>query len=134
MGYSIKAMSEKVGLTVYTLRYYEKEGLLPVIERDENGRRVFKDQDLDWIALICCLRDTGMPISDIKRYVTLCKCGNSTINARKQLLTDHKQDIEKKIKLFKKYSQKIDKKIEYYDKIEKVGETDCCNPYFKKKS
>ncbi|MDR3552638.1 MAG: MerR family transcriptional regulator [Clostridia bacterium] len=130
MGYSIKIMSQRVGLTEYTLRYYEKEGLLPYIERDKNGNRIFSDQDFDWISLICCLRDTGMPISDIKRYVALCRVGDATINARKQILIEHKCTIEQNIKQLKKFSVKINQKIAFYDDLEKCGGTDDCNPAY----
>lgn len=127
MDYGIKTMAQKAGLTEYTLRYYEREGLLPPVERDGNGRRRFSDRDLDWISLIRCLRDTGMPISGIRRYVALCKGGSSTVPARRQLLADHKVYIEKKIRQFEKYAKKIDGKIEYYRQLELGG--DCCNPY-----
>jgi DNA-binding transcriptional MerR regulator len=129
MEYSIKTMSQKVGLTEYTLRYYEKEGLLPLIKRDENGNRIFNDQDLEWITLICCLRETGMPIADIKRYVVLCKGGAATVGARKQILIDHKIAVEQKIRQYKKYANRIDEKISCYDNVENNNGTDHCNPY-----
>ncbi len=123
MGYSIKAMSEKVGLTEYTLRYYEREGLLPGIERDENGNRNFSDQDLELIGLICCLRNTGMSLTAIKRFVALAQ-EDATISVRKQMLLEQKQVIEQKIQQFKKYALKIDKKIACYEELEKNGGAD----------
>lgn len=129
MDYGIKTMAQKAGLTEYTLRYYEREGLLPPVGRDENGRRRFSDRDLDWISLVCCLRDTGMSIAEIRRYIDLCKEGSSTVPDRRQLLIDHKAYIEKKIGQFERYARKIDGKIEYYHQIESSGEEDCCNPY-----
>ena len=129
MDYGIKTTAQKVGLTEYTLRYYEREGLLPPVGRAGNGRRRCRDRDLDWISLVRCLRDTGMSISGIRRYVALCKGGSATASARRQLLVDHKAYIEKKIGQFEKYAKKIDGKIEYYRRLESDGEEDCCNPY-----
>ena len=67
MGFTIKQVAEKLDLTAYTLRYYEKEGLLPFVERDSNGNRIFNDHDIEWIMLICCLRATGMSVGEIKQ-------------------------------------------------------------------
>jgi len=131
MGYSIKQVAEKVDLTAYTLRYYEKEGLLPSVERDEHGNRVFDDSDIEWITLICCLRDTGMPVAEIKRYVGLCMEGNKTINIRRQIILEHKYKVEKKIEEMKKYLVKIDKKLKYYDDFVVNRGADVCNPNYK---
>jgi DNA-binding transcriptional MerR regulator len=119
MGYTIKTIAQKVGLTEYTLRYYEREGLLPLIERDENGNRNFSDQDMELIGLICCLRNTGMPLAAIKRFVALTKGDAATVGARKQMLIEQKQAIEEQIRQFKKYALKIDKKIAHYEELEK---------------
>ena len=62
MHYTIKQVSEKTGLTIPTIRYYESEGILPPVERDGSGSRLFGEDDIEWLNLICCLRGTGMPI------------------------------------------------------------------------
>ncbi|MTI61137.1 MAG: MerR family transcriptional regulator [Firmicutes bacterium] len=127
MGYTIKQVAEKVDLTAYTLRYYEKEGLLPFVERDEHGNRIFKENDIEWITLICCLRDTGMSVGEIKRYVNLCIEGDETIEVRRKIILEHKQVVEQKIEQMKKYLVKIDKKLVFYDLAISKG-VDTCNP------
>ncbi|WP_286155032.1 MerR family transcriptional regulator [Bacillus sp. FJAT-27264] len=118
MGYSIKAISQKSGLSPYTLRYYEKEGVLPLVARDENGNRCFHDEDIDLISLICCLKDTGMPIAEIKQFVALSKEGGGTLPERRKLLMEHKLEIDRKIEFFQQFSKKIDHKIAYFSSLE----------------
>ena len=64
---TIKGAASRTGLTAYTIRFYEKEGLLTSVPRDEQGRRVFDENDLDWLGYLTCLRLTGMPIAAMRR-------------------------------------------------------------------
>lgn len=118
MGYSIKTISQKSGLSPYTLRYYEREGVLPVVARDEHGNRCFHDEDLELISLICCLKDTGMPIADIKQFISLSKEGYSTLPEQRELLQAHKLHIAEKIEFFQTFAQKVDHKIAYFTSLE----------------
>lgn len=113
--YTIKEVSEKTNLPAYTIRYYEKEGLLPTIKRDDSGNRVFSNEDLEWILTICCLKNTGMHIKDIKTYMELKKEGDSTLEVRRKIVNKHKNDIENEIAKLKEELEKINKKVEYYD-------------------
>ena len=115
MGLTIKQTAEKMNLTVYTLRYYEKEGLLPFVKRDQAGNRSFSESDLEWLSLICCLKNTGMPIKRIKQYIQWCLAGEETLEARKQMLMEHRQEVLKQIKELKKNLEKIDYKISHYE-------------------
>ncbi len=127
MAYTIKEVSNKVNLSAYTLRYYEKEGLLPYVQRNKHGNRLFGDEDIEWIGLICCLRDTGMPVAEIKRYVDLCMKGDETVQTRRQIILNQKAFIEKQIEEMQVHLQKINKKLAYYDQL--VACTgDGCNP------
>ncbi|WP_330587613.1 MerR family transcriptional regulator [Anaerocolumna sedimenticola] len=83
MEYTIKQVSEKTGLSIYALRYYDKEGLLPLVKRSPSGIRKFTDNDIDWIGLICCLKNSGMSIDNIKEFMNLCLQGNETVETRK---------------------------------------------------
>lgn len=76
MTYTISEIAEKMGVSVFTLRFYDKEGLLPFVERI-NGRRVFKDEDFAWLRVISCLKTTGMPIREIREYIALCSGGDA---------------------------------------------------------
>jgi MerR family transcriptional regulator, aldehyde-responsive regulator len=127
MAYTIKEVSSKVNLSAYTLRYYEKEGLLPYVRRNKQGNRLFGDEDLEWISLICCLRDTGMPVAEIKRYVDLCMKGDETIQTRRQIIQNQKFFIEKQIEEMKVHLEKVNNKLKYYDSLMNRDD-EACNP------
>jgi len=116
MGYSAGLASKKLGLSKDTLRYYEKEGLLPAIKRDSSGHRTFSESDVEWIFLIKCLRDTDMPIFKIRKYVSLLinSCGES-IPQRREILLEHEAYVKEKIASFQSLLQLIEKKTGYFD-------------------
>lgn len=114
--YSAGEVAKKLGLSKDGLRYYEKEGLLPPIERSDAGHRIYSESDVEWIFLIRCLRDTDMPIFKIKQYVSLLMQGESdSIPKRRAILKEHQKYIREKISVYQMLSQLIDKKIAYYD-------------------
>lgn len=115
MEYTIKEVSEKFKLSAHTLRFYEKEGVLPTIHRDESGRRVYSDRDLGIIQIICCMRVTGMSLEYIKKYVELCIFGDKTIPERRQMILSQKKIIEDRIKEYQDLLNVVNWKLEYYD-------------------
>lgn len=117
MTHSIQETAEKFGVSPYTLRYYENEGLIPKIERNANGHRIYKDEDIDLISFITCLKSTGMPISEIKQYIKLCQAGDSTIEDRKKILESHKERLLLQIHGLNEYLEKIEWKIDHYETI-----------------
>ncbi len=117
MSYSIKEVSERFNIPSHTLRYYEKEGLLPSIRRDDNGIRVYSDADLEWLHLVCCMRATGMSISYIKNYIELCHLGKNTIPERRQIILNQKAIIEAELKKYRNLLKVVNKKLKHYDKI-----------------
>jgi Predicted transcriptional regulators len=130
MTYLASEVSRKLGLSKDTLRYYEKEGLLPLIGRDNSGHRNYTDADIEWIFLIRCLRDTNMPIFKIKQYVSLLKNGEgNSIPERRNILAEHKYYITEKIALFQNLLKLIDKKIDFYDEALQAPETVKCVDY-----
>lgn len=131
MGFTIKQVAERLDLTTYTLRYYEKAGLLPFVERDHNGNRVFNEHDIEWIMLICCLRATGMSVAEIKRYVELCMKGDTTIESRREIIVQHKCTVEQKIAQMNDCLVRINKKLGYYDEFVRGEVLECCHPRFK---
>lgn len=114
MNYSIAQAAKKMNLTTYTLRYYDREGLLSNIKRDESGKRIFTKDDMEMLALICCLKNTGMPIKEIKQFIDWQNEGNNTLHDRNNMLGKHKVDILNQIENLKKYLRLIDRKLEYY--------------------
>ncbi|KPU45620.1 HTH-type transcriptional regulator AdhR [Oxobacter pfennigii] len=115
MGYTIKQAAKKAGLTIHTLRYYDKEGLLPFIKRDNSGNRFFTENDMEWLEVICCLKNTGMSIKQIKKYVQWCFVGDETLEARRQMLIEHRKEVMKQINELKQNLKKIDYKITHYN-------------------
>ena len=114
MGYSIGQVAKKTGLTAHTLRYYEKEGLLPFVKKSGSGLRVFSDSDLDWLVLIECLKGTGMSLKDIKQYIDWYMEGDSTLNQRLEMFKRQKLKLEEQMSQLQKHMEKINYKIAYY--------------------
>ena len=117
MGYSIGQVAKKTGLTAHTLRYYEKEGLLPFVKKSGSGLRVFSDSDLDWLVLIECLKGTGMSLKDIKQYIDWYMEGDSTLNQRLEMFKRQKLKLEEQMSQLQKHMEKINYKIAYYTEI-----------------
>lgn len=117
MEYTIKQVSEKSNLSIYTLRYYDKEGLLPLIKRTESGIRKFTDNDIEWIGLICCLKNSGMSIENIKEFMHCCLKGKDGLEDRKVILENHKKNIQDQIKQLNKSMEIVNYKLEHYKEI-----------------
>lgn len=117
MVYTIGQVAEKFDLTAHTIRYYDKEGLLPFVERNKAGNREFSESDFDWLKLICCLKNTGMPIKQIKQYIEWCVQGDITLEIRRQMYLDHRKEVLKQMDDLKENLKTIDHKLEFYDTI-----------------
>ena len=104
-----------LGLSIYTIRFYDKEGLLPFVSRNKSGNREFTESDLNMFKVICCLKKTGMQIKDIKKYIDLCMEGASTIDLRKKLLLEHQKVITDQIDAFNENLDLVNFKIEMYE-------------------
>lgn len=124
--YSMKEVKDLTGLSDHTLRYYEKDGILPEIRRQKNGHRRYKKQDLDWLDFVICLRATGMPLSTIRKYRELIEQGDSTAGERKDLLLEQKESLLEEITTLQDSLKRINIKIDYYDQI-CSGESLTCN-------
>ena len=95
MAYTIGEMSKMLNVSSSTIRYYDKEGLLPFVERTEGGIRVFKEKDYEFLKIIHCLKATGMQIKDIRKFILLVIQGDKTIDARLKLFQNQKNEVEK---------------------------------------
>ncbi|RII33647.1 MerR family transcriptional regulator [Clostridium chromiireducens] len=115
MNYSIKEVAEKFNISSYTLRYYEREGLIPSVLRNDSGRRVYTDIDLGWLQLVCCMRATGMSISYIKNYVNLCTDGIDTLPERRNIMIEQKEILKEEIRKYTELLELVDMKLDYYD-------------------
>lgn len=115
MTYTIKQVAEKTQLSIYTLRFYDKQGLLPFVSRNASGYRAFTEGDLHLLQTICCLKDTGMKISDIRQYIAYVMQGPATISQRKHLLRQHRQAIMAQQAAIQRNLQEIDMKLAIYE-------------------
>lgn len=113
MSYTISQVSEMMGVTPSTLRYYDQEGLLPNIKR-KNGIRIFEEKDFRWLRVLNCLKNTNMPIKKIKEYCDLAKKGDSTLEERYKLILEQKENILNQIEQLKYYLQEVKFKEWYY--------------------
>jgi DNA-binding transcriptional MerR regulator len=114
MEMTIKQVSERTNMKAHVLRYYEKEGLLPNVRRNEKGIRRYSENDLEWLGLICCLKNTGMTIKQIRSFVELSMQGDSTLKQRCELLKAHKKNVEDRIGEMQGYLKKVGHKIDYF--------------------
>lgn len=115
MEYLIKDASKKLNISIYTLRYYDKEGLTPFVKKDENGVRKYTEEDLEWIRLLMNLRDIDMPISNIKEYIQLYLQGDKTIDERRDLMCRYTEYIKKKIENTINNLEMATRKLKKYD-------------------
>jgi len=112
--YRIGEFAKLVGLSTYTLRYYEDQGLVKS-QRDENGVRYYTDEDIRWVGFILHLKGTGMRLNDLKRYVRLRAEGDATIPERRAMLQKTKDDAEADIAELQMHLQVLGRKIDWYD-------------------
>jgi MerR family transcriptional regulator, aldehyde-responsive regulator len=106
-------MSERTGVRLDTLRYYEREGLLDNVARAESGHRRYSAGDVLWVEVLRCLRETGMTIEELRYYCDLGAQGDHTEPERLKLLTDHRRKVEAQIAERRKALRLIDHKISF---------------------
>lgn len=117
MHYTIKQVSQKVNVSVYTLRYYDKIGLLPMLKRDENGIRLYSEDDICWIELICCLKNSSMPLKDIKKFMESCMRGEDGVDEKRQILEQHSEHIVNQIENLECSLQVIKHKLKHINEL-----------------
>jgi DNA-binding transcriptional MerR regulator len=120
MSYTISEAAEKIGIPPSTIRYYDKEGLLPNIKR-KNGIRIFEDIDLRLMGLLTCLKNTGMPIKHIRDYVDLIQQGDASLQERYDIIKAQRQFVLDQIEQLQYYLEELDFKDWYYNKALAAG-------------
>ena len=134
MTYTISEVAQMMGVTAHTLRYYDQEGLLPFVDR-VNGRRVFKDADFAWLRVIHCLKNTGMPLKDIREYIELGAGGDATLEARQAIIKKQHEAVEAQIRALQVNLKELEYKEWYYETAIAAGTESIhfgrpCNPGF----
>lgn len=113
MNYSISQVAERFGVEPHTLRFYEKEGII-VPERTKSGIRSYTEENVSRMEMAMCLKSTGMPLKEIKRYFDLVDLGDSTLDERLEIFKEHRQRVQREIEELEKHLCKIEHKIEWY--------------------
>ena len=131
MVFTIKQVSEITGFPPSTLRYYEKEKILPPVKRNSSGNRIYSNDDLEWISIINCLKKTNMPINEIKEFVSLSVQGDSTLEKRLNIVLNHQENIKCQIAELCAYQKHIDFKAKYYRKACEAGTEDSVRNLYK---
>lgn len=124
MTYTIKQVSEMMSLPVSTIRYYDKMGLIPFLEKNESGYRIFKEKDISMLRIIECFKNTGMSISEMQQYVKMVKRGDESLEERYQLFVRRKEIVLEEMRQLEKQLETIDHKLWYYETAIKAGTED----------
>ncbi len=127
MVFTIGEMAKKLGVAASTLRYYDKEGLFPFMERSEGGIRVFKESNYEFLKIINCLKATGMQIKDIKNFIELVLQGDESIDARLEIFQKRKLEVEKQISELQEALETVKFKCWYYETAKRAGSTAICD-------
>jgi DNA-binding transcriptional MerR regulator len=121
MSYTISQVAEITGISAYTLRYYDKLGMLPFVDRDSAGNRAFKEDDFHFLNMITCLKETGMPLAEIRQFIDWCMSGDTTLEERREMFTKQVQAVEQQIADLQKNLRKLAYKQVYYEQAVKYG-------------
>lgn len=117
----IGEVSKITGLSEHTLRFYEKAGLLPDVAKKRGGIRDYCDRDIGTLGIIECLKKTGMPLADIKKYMDWCALGDKTLKQRYDMFIERKNAAQRQLTEIQKTLKIIDYKINYYARAVKAG-------------
>ncbi|MEV4637197.1 MerR family transcriptional regulator [Actinoplanes sp. NPDC049548] len=123
-GAGIRAVAERTGLSVDTLRWYEKEGLLPPVRRGPDGRRRYDEAALGFLQLVSALRRTGMPVADVRAFVRAAEEGAASYGRRMALLTAHRAAIQRRQEELRRDLGLVEAKIAHYSDLVARG-LDC---------
>ncbi|OYD07134.1 MerR family transcriptional regulator [Paludifilum halophilum] len=120
----IAEVSEKLDISQDTLRYYERIGLLPRVNRNQSGIRDYSEEDCRWIEFIKCMRSAGLPIDVLIEYVRLFQQGDETMEARKEILIEQRKQLLKRMEDMQETLERLEYKIaSYEEKVVKAEQT-----------
>ena len=123
MLYTVGETAKILNIAPSALRYYDKEGLLPFIERSGGGIRVFKDEDFNWLFIIECLKKSGLSIKDIKSYIDMALKGDETIDERLELFRKQREKVIRQMQELQDTLDTLEYKCWFYETAKKAGTT-----------
>lgn len=113
----IAEVSKTYGISADTLRYYERVGLIPAVNRRSNGIRDYDEGDLNWVEFIKCMRSAGIQVEALIEYVTLYQQGDDTAQARKAILVEQRAQLEERMEEMKTTLERLNYKIDNYEHV-----------------
>lgn len=113
--YTIKEAAEKMNLPASTIRYYDKQGLLPFVQRSESGYRMFSEKDIGLLNMIECLKQTGMPIKEIKQFCQWVQQGDASLQQRLDMFRERRKAVQDQMMQLEKTMEVIEYKCWYYE-------------------
>jgi DNA-binding transcriptional MerR regulator len=126
--YTVKDVSKLLELTEHTVRYYTDKGLVPSVQRDQNNKRLFDEESINWLIGVKYLKQCGMSVDDIKSYVDLCLEGRSTIQERYEIIMKQKAIAQAQLEEANKRAKYMEEKANHYQEIIKGAILDDTNP------
>lgn len=126
--YTIKEVAEMMNVSEHTLRFWSKNGFIPDIIRNRNNIRLFSEHTLGWVKIIKCLRNVGVDLKSVKKYIDLCLVGDSTINERYEIILETKRKALEQMEDLKKQLELLDYKENYYKNLINNNLNDKFNP------
>ena len=121
MVYTVGEMARLLGITASTLRYYDREGLLPFVERSPGGVRMFRDSDVEWLRVIGCMKQAGMSIRDIREYIEMALQSDDTIELRLELFRRQRDELQSRMDELCRAMEMVEYKCWYYETAKAAG-------------
>lgn len=128
MNLTVKDVTEKLGMTPHTVRYYCDMGLVPNLQHDKHGNRIFDEESLKWLKAAASMREYGMPIAKIRDYFALCQKGNSTFQERYEILLTLKNETEAKLNHYRQQLEIFNREAANSKRLYDELGIDDCNP------
>ena len=124
MVYTVGETAKLLEVPASTLRYYDKEGLLPFVERSSGGIRMFRESDFEWLQIIGCMKKAGMSIRDIRKYIELALQGDDTIDTRLEMFRRQRETLKRQLKEMQRTLETVEYKCWFYETAKAAGTVD----------
>ena len=123
MFYTVGEVAKQMDVPASTLRFYDKEGLLPFVERSGGGIRMFKESDVEFLKIISCLKKTGLRVKDIRLFIQMVMEGDETIPRRLELFERQRREVKRQMEELEETLHTLDYKCWYYETAQRLGST-----------
>lgn len=118
---TIQEASDITGISVHTLRYYDRQGIMPFLTKDEHGNRVFTEADMQWIYVVKCMKVTGFTLREMREYADLVRAGDSTLQERLEIFQRRREKVQREIERLQCSLDGLNYKCWYYEKAVEAG-------------